>query len=54
MQMDGHMPELDGFAATAALRREERAPGRERHLPIRALTAEALVGGRREVPRGGD
>jgi signal transduction histidine kinase/CheY-like chemotaxis protein len=43
--MDVHMPELDGFAATAAIRRlEEASAGRRRHVPIVALTADALAG----------
>jgi CheY-like chemotaxis protein len=42
--MDLHMPELDGFAATAAIRAWERAAGEGRHLPIVALTADALAG----------
>jgi CheY-like chemotaxis protein len=42
--MDLHMPELDGFAATAAIRERERAAGRGRHTPIVALTADALAG----------
>jgi CheY-like chemotaxis protein len=37
--MDLHMPELDGFAATAAIRAQEQGTGR--HLPIVALTADA-------------
>ncbi len=40
--MDLHMPELDGFAATAAIRERERTEGR--HTPIVALTADALAG----------
>jgi len=40
--MDLHMPELDGFAATAAIREREGATGRR--LPIVALTADALAG----------
>jgi CheY-like chemotaxis protein len=39
--MDVHMPEVDGFAATAAIRERENAEGRGRRLPIVALTADA-------------
>jgi CheY-like chemotaxis protein len=42
--MDVHMPALDGLAATAAIRSLEMAEGRERRLPIVALTADALAG----------
>jgi CheY-like chemotaxis protein len=41
--MDVHMPELDGFAATAAIRAAE---GASRHLPIVAMTARAMAGDR--------
>ncbi|HTR96280.1 MAG TPA: response regulator, partial [Candidatus Acidoferrales bacterium] len=44
--MDCHMPEMDGFEASLAIRereREERATrGVDRHLPIVALTASVL------------
>jgi CheY-like chemotaxis protein len=43
--MDVHMPEMDGLAATAAIRRRETERGRPR-LPIVALTALAMVGDR--------
>ena len=40
---DFHMPEMDGFALTAAVRAAEQARGAPR-LPIIALTADALSG----------
>jgi PAS domain S-box-containing protein len=43
--MDVHMPEMDGFAATQAIRAEERETGE--HVIIVALTANALQGDRR-------
>ncbi|UCV22120.1 response regulator [Ferribacterium limneticum] len=42
--MDCQMPILDGFAATMALR--EREAGSARHLPVIALTANAMKGDR--------
>jgi PAS domain S-box-containing protein len=39
--MDVHMPELDGLAATAAIREQEEVDGRGRRVPIVALTADA-------------
>jgi CheY-like chemotaxis protein len=42
--MDCHMPELDGFAATAAIRQQEQEAGQGHYTPIVALTADALAG----------
>jgi PAS domain S-box-containing protein len=42
--MDIHMPEMDGFATTAAIRKREKETGH--HIPIVALTAHAMQGDR--------
>jgi signal transduction histidine kinase/ligand-binding sensor domain-containing protein/DNA-binding response OmpR family regulator len=44
--MDVHMPEMDGFAATHAIREWERKRGRGKHIPIIAMTASAMAGDR--------
>jgi PAS domain S-box-containing protein len=42
--MDVQMPEMNGFQATAAIRKEEESTGK--HLPIIAMTAHAMEGDR--------
>ncbi len=42
--MDGQMPEMDGYAATRAIREREKTTGG--HIPIIAMTANAMKGDR--------
>ena len=42
--MDVQMPEMDGFEATARIRKREEATGV--HLPVVAMTAHAMQGDR--------
>jgi signal transduction histidine kinase/CheY-like chemotaxis protein len=49
--MDVHMPHLDGYAATQAIRRGEQRTGR--HVPVIALTASAMIGDRQRCLNAG-
>ncbi|MFI5120846.1 MAG: response regulator [Thermoanaerobaculia bacterium] len=49
--MDVQMPEMDGFEATARIRKREEETGR--HVPIVALTAHAMRGDRERCVRAG-
>jgi signal transduction histidine kinase/DNA-binding response OmpR family regulator len=40
--MDCQMPEMDGYTTTETIRRHEQDSGSEQHLPIIALTANAM------------
>ena len=44
--MDCQMPEMDGFTATATIRQQEGDAADHRHVPIIALTANAMEGDR--------
>ena len=49
--MDVHMPEMDGFEATAAIRESQKSNGT--HTPIVAMTANAMQGDRERCLEAG-
>jgi len=49
--MDVQMPEMDGFEAIAAIRKQEKLTGK--HLPIVAMTAHAMKGDRERCLEAG-
>ena len=49
--MDCQMPEIDGYQAATILREKEKGTGK--HLPVVALTANAMIGDREKCIRSG-
>ncbi len=51
--MDVQMPEMDGYDTTAEIRERERNEPGDRHLPIIAMTANAMEGDREKALEAG-
>ncbi len=51
--MDCEMPELDGFQATEVIRRYEQQQVKKPHIPIIALTANAVIGSQQACMQAG-
>ena len=51
--MDVQMPEMDGLEATIAIRERERASASGKHIPIIAMTANAMVGDKEQCLEAG-
>ncbi|MEO5327762.1 MAG: PAS domain S-box protein [Magnetococcus sp. THC-1_WYH] len=51
--MDMHMPEMDGFTATAHIRQQEGLEPDHPHIPIIAITADAMSGDREKCLAAG-
>jgi len=49
--MDCHMPQMNGYDATAAIREKEKTTGK--HVPVIATTADAMVGSKEKCMRHG-